>query len=261
MLVIDRVELILVDQPLQVWELHGHHAAGLQQQLHAPDEIVQVRHVGQDVVSKQQIRLAVALCDFTRRLAAEKLHFAADALLPCDCGNVGRRFDAQHRHVARDEVLQEVAVVAGDLDDEAAVADFETAAHSLGIPACMVDPGIRVGGEIGVFGEYIGRRHELLELHQPALVAQERVQRVKGLRRAELPCLNVRLTQRRHAQIDETVPQGRRTESAARIELKHRIRAQVGLRRTGSSGTYVHVRRFSGGNSCGSADDREFLLR
>ena len=34
-------------------------------------------------------------------------------------GDVGGRLDAEHRHAQRQEVLQQIAVVAGELDDEA----------------------------------------------------------------------------------------------------------------------------------------------
>ena len=36
-----------------------------------------------------------------------------------DLGDVGGRLDAEHRHAERQEVLQQIAVVAGELDDEA----------------------------------------------------------------------------------------------------------------------------------------------
>ena len=40
-------------------------------------------------------------------------------LLDGDLGDVGGGLDAQHRNAERHEVLQQVAVVAGELDDEA----------------------------------------------------------------------------------------------------------------------------------------------
>ena len=74
MLVINRVELIFCHQSLQVRKLHGDHARRLQQDLHACNEIIQVRHLRQHIVPKQQIRL-LALCDqLARRLFSEKFN-------------------------------------------------------------------------------------------------------------------------------------------------------------------------------------------
>ena len=54
-LVVDRVELALLDQTQQVRELDGDHAGGLEQDLHPGNEVVEIRHVSQDVVGEQQI--------------------------------------------------------------------------------------------------------------------------------------------------------------------------------------------------------------
>ena len=52
---IDGVELVLRHQPQQVGELHGQHAGRGEEDLQPRHEVVQVRHVGEDVVADQQV--------------------------------------------------------------------------------------------------------------------------------------------------------------------------------------------------------------
>ena len=54
----------------------------------------------------------------------ERMGFA-----PRDLGDIGRRFHAQHRHAEGAEILQQIAVVAGDLDDPAGLRQAEPVAH------------------------------------------------------------------------------------------------------------------------------------
>ena len=65
-LVIDRVELILRHQAHQMRKLHRDDAALGEQQLHPAHEAVQVRHLGQDVVSDDEVGLQ-ALADEVAR--------------------------------------------------------------------------------------------------------------------------------------------------------------------------------------------------
>src|SRR5262245_30934741 len=72
MLVVDRVELVSLNQPVQVWKLHRDHTALTQQHLEACHEIVQFRHMGEHVVADQQIGLTVLRGDVARGLLAEE---------------------------------------------------------------------------------------------------------------------------------------------------------------------------------------------
>ena len=54
-LVVDRVELVLFDESREVRELHRDHTVGLQQQLDAGDEVVEVGDLGQHVVPDHQV--------------------------------------------------------------------------------------------------------------------------------------------------------------------------------------------------------------
>ena len=201
MLVIDRVELVFLHQPQQVRELHRDHAAGLEQQAHAAHEVVQVGHVREHVVAGNQVRLAARGRELAGGLGAEELHQRGHALFLRDRGDVRRRLDAEHRHALRDEVLQQVAVVARDLDHEARGAESEARHHRLGIGLGVREPRVRVGGEVGVVAEDLLRRLELLQLHQEALLAHPGVQRIEALHAVEVSRLEVRVRGRRHAEI------------------------------------------------------------
>src|ERR1700722_6223727 len=93
-------------------------AVTLEENFEAGNEVIDVRHVSQNIVGGHQI------CELSRsskpscRLDAEKRHLARDAFALRDLGNVGCRLDAEYTDVVFFEVLQEVAVVAGDLDHE-----------------------------------------------------------------------------------------------------------------------------------------------
>ena len=78
------------------------------------------------------------------------------------------------------------------------------------------DPGVRVRREVRVLREDLLRGDELLELHQQAALADPHVQRIERLHRARPLGRHIALAQRRHAEVDERVAQGRRRRSGSR---------------------------------------------
>ena len=125
MLVIDRVELPLLDQMQQMRKFERGGSSRFQQQLEAGDEIMQVGHVGEHVVRGHQIGGLAGRRQAARGLGAEKRHLGRDALVPRHLGDVGRRLDAENADAALFEVLQQIAVIAGDFDDERAAVERE----------------------------------------------------------------------------------------------------------------------------------------
>jgi hypothetical protein len=89
--------------------------------------------------------------------------------------------------------------------------------HGLAVLAGVGNPGIRVGGEVRVLGEDLARGDELLELHQEALLADVGVQGVERLHPVKLLHRDVRLAERRHAQVDEGHAQRMPAEPAGRL--------------------------------------------
>jgi hypothetical protein len=84
------------------------------------------------------------------------------------------------------EVLKQVAVVAGDLNDARLPPEPEAPCHRLGVSFSVGQPATRKGREVRVIGEDPGRAFELLELHEEALVTHPGVQWIEHLARIRL---------------------------------------------------------------------------
>ena len=90
-------------------------------------EVVQVRHLGEDVVADDQVGRPALRDELAAAVsAAEELDERRDAALDRRRGDVGGRLDAEDGNAPRDEVLEEVAVVARELDDAGARAEAES---------------------------------------------------------------------------------------------------------------------------------------
>ncbi len=120
MLVVDRVELGLVDQVLDVRHLDHGHARLLEHDPQSLDESVEVGHVGQHVVRVDDVGQLAAVGQFERQPLIEESGERRHAVLaPRHFGHVDRRLDPQHRDASLLVILQQVAVIAGDLDHQA----------------------------------------------------------------------------------------------------------------------------------------------
>ena len=185
-LVVDGVELVLVDQAHDVGELHRQHAGRGERDLHAGDEVVEVRHLSEDVVAEEEVGVAALGGQLVRQLDAEEAHHGRHALLLGGRGHVGRRLDAEDRDAGLDEPLQEVAVVARQLDHLARRAVAEPVDHLVGVGAGVLHPAVGERREVGVLGEDVLGADVLLQLHEPALAADVDVERVERLHRVDL---------------------------------------------------------------------------
>src|SRR6266403_963763 len=114
MLVIDGVKLILLHEPLEMRKLHGNDASWFEQDFHSSNKIIEVRHLCEDVVAKEQSSFLAG----------------------------GRGFDSQYRYLLLDKVLQQVAIVARHFYDETLRANGETLHHLIGVLAGMRKPGV-----------------------------------------------------------------------------------------------------------------------
>ena len=92
-------------------------------------------------------------------------------------GDVRGRVDPEHGNPFGEEVLQQVAVVGGELDDEALVRRARDGRSSSRRSAGVLDPGVRVGREVGVLAEDLLGRDERRQLREPAPAADAHVQR------------------------------------------------------------------------------------
>jgi hypothetical protein len=99
--------------------------------------------VCQNIVPKEQIRLLAVLDHRPCSLLSEELDQRRDALFFGDPGDISRRFDPEHRHSRLLEVLQQVAVVAGELDYQRVSPKTKSTDHLLGVGSRMCQPGVR----------------------------------------------------------------------------------------------------------------------
>src|SRR6266478_5326243 len=136
MFVINRVELVFFHQPLQVRKLHGDHTRRLQQDFHPRHEVVQVRHLRENIIPEQQIRLFSRDRQLPGRISPKKLDQRRHTLLRRYSRNICRRFNPQHRHTLLGKVLQQISVVAGQFHHKTLFADSKPLCHPIGILLC-----------------------------------------------------------------------------------------------------------------------------
>ena len=119
MLVIDRVELAVVDQVAHVVHLDHGDAVVLEQRRDSVDESVRVRDVREHVVGMHDIGPAALGDELCRQLTAEELLPRVDAFVPRSRRRPRRRLDPEHLDSGSHVVLQQIAVVARELDHKA----------------------------------------------------------------------------------------------------------------------------------------------
>ena len=109
----------------------------------------------------------------------------------------------RHGDAQRDEVLQQVAVVAGDLDDQGLPSRAKRCVAACGVAAGVLDPGGGIGGEIGIVLEDLLAPDDGIDLHQQTLIADARMQGVARLGLGELLRPQEGIRQRHLAEIEE----------------------------------------------------------
>ena len=120
------------------------------------------------------------------------------------------------RDPALDEVAQQVAVVARDLDHAAAGIEAQPLDHRVGEPSGVLDPGVGEGREVRVLAEDLVGRHVLRQLDQQAAVADPDVERVERLHVVELGGRQEPLAQGRRAEVHERRRQDLAAQPTAR---------------------------------------------
>src|SRR6185436_10701024 len=120
----------------------------------------------------------------------------------CGCG-ARRGFDAEARDAGVANVAQQVAVVGGDLADEARRREREARPHRLDVGARMSEPRRRKRAEVGVVGAEQGlAAGVVLGLDEPAALADEQAQRIPDLGGAQRRLAQVGVRGRRAAEIE-----------------------------------------------------------
>ncbi len=177
-LVIDRIEFDMLHQRQQVRHFEHCDAVILQDVTNAANEAIGVLYMRQDVVAVDDVGAAVFLRHLLRQLLGEEGAQRAHADLLRIGGRAIGRVDAEHRNAPLDIVLEQVAVIARQLDHEAVRVQTALvgARHRIG-PRMGQQRG-REGREIGiVVGVKDFRRDGFEDLHQRAIRAEGDLER------------------------------------------------------------------------------------
>ena len=185
-LVIDGVELAMVEQVLQVGRLDHGDAAGLHQDGDPLDEAVEVRHVGQHVVRMNDVGALSLGREPRGQILAEEFDDGGNAALFGFACDVGRRLDPQYRDGRLGVVLEQVAVIAGDLDHQALRPKLALADQAGDQRPRVPQHGIGERREIAVVGKQLRRRNGLCDLDKRARRTKREVEWIERLRPAEL---------------------------------------------------------------------------
>lgn len=217
MFVVDGVELHLGQQAGQVREFEGRHALRLQQDLEAAGKAADVGDMGEDVVRGHQVGGMVLVAQGGGGVGVEEGDAGRHALLFGQAGGVAGGFDAKDGDAHGDEVLQQVAVVRGDLDDLGLRAEVQAGGHRDRIAAGVVDPAGGPGRQVGVIvrEDRVGGRR-LGRLGQPAAFADHDMQRKAALggKRRGVTGGQVAVGKWRGPEVDKRQRQGRVAEAA-----------------------------------------------
>ncbi len=178
---VDRVVLEVLHELREVRELERRGAVGREERRDAGGEVVDVGHLGEDVVPEDEVRVPALAREPRAELRPEELGDRLDTSRDRCLGDVQRRLDPQHGDALREEVLQEIPVVRRELDDEALRPEREPLAHLLDVLPRVLDPRVRVRGEVRVLAEDLLGRGELGNLGEPAALADPDVERIERL--------------------------------------------------------------------------------
>ncbi len=187
MLVIDRVELTVIDEILDIRSFDHRDAVVLQQSGNASHESVRVGHVSQNVVAVDDIG-SLALCyELDGQLMSKESEQRLDPLFARRFYRSRRRVDAEHRNATRLVVLQQIAVVARQLHHEALRSQFPLIDAFLDVLLRVAQQCISERREVWVIRieQFLGW-HGLEDLHERAVGAERHVQRIARLLLSEL---------------------------------------------------------------------------
>ena len=216
---VDRVELHLLDQADEVRHLDRRDAVVGEEGRDPGDEVVQRRAPGRGRCSRRQIGPAALRDEPRPRAGSRRTRRASPRRAPSPRRRRWRRGRSRgYGTAALDEVLEQVAVVRGQLDDEALRPEARNSVdHLLGVAASVLDPGARVRREVRVVLEDVARRDVLLELSEQAVAADPDVERIERLCLVQLVCAEEALARRR-ASRDRRASRGARCRRAGTRE-------------------------------------------
>ena len=166
---VDRVVLVAVDEPQQVRDLDADVAVVGDQRAQALAEVDDVRHVGEDVVRDDQVGPAVLSATLAPVSSPRNITSVGTPLATAASATFAAGSMPSDRMPRRDAVLEQVAVVAGDLDDERVAVQAQALRGLVDELLRVPHPRVGVGREVGVVGEDVLGRDVRGQLDQQAL--------------------------------------------------------------------------------------------
>ena len=143
-LVIDRVELDVIDQLLEVRSFDDDDAVRFQNRLETRDDSVQIGDVGENVVGVNDICPFTVSRELLGEITAEEFADRADPFFGLrHARDVASRFDTENGDARLLVPLEQVAIVAGDFDDEAACVQVFGVGQSIGDPLGVLNHRVR----------------------------------------------------------------------------------------------------------------------
>ena len=150
-------------------------------------EAEDVGDVRPHIVGHNQIGRAMLVAHLRRHILIEERPEHRNPLVAGGGTAVETRLDPKTPDAAVDDMLEQVSVVGGHLDDEAIRAKTQVLHRPIGEPFRVLHPRSGVGGVIGVVtAEGLLWRDQGWDLQQQAVRAQPQVQRIRGLGHVEL---------------------------------------------------------------------------
>jgi len=186
MFVIDRIELIALYKPHEVREFHRNHPVRLKENLHPSDKIVEVWDLGQDIVSYNEISLTLFCTELMRRRRTEEGDYRGDPLGEGSLSYIGGGFDSQGKNPSLNEVLEQIAIVACNLNDMAMATKAKALHNHVRVSLRVLQPRVRVRREVCVLDEDILWTHVRFELNQETVLTDVNVEWVESLHVVEL---------------------------------------------------------------------------
>src|SRR5882724_3067524 len=119
MLVINGIELDFFNEIDGVRKFQNNAPAGFQERAQARDKIVRVWRMSKDIVAKNNIRFAAGSRQVQRKIVSKKFDYCFNPFFSSDFGNICRGFDAEARDLGGLEILEEITVIARNLNNQA----------------------------------------------------------------------------------------------------------------------------------------------
>jgi len=197
-------------------KLEGSDPPFFQKNLKACNKVVDIRHMSQDIIGDDKVRSAALLPQAPRGLRAEKRDLGRNLPevpgRPC---TIRGWVNTETGNATLHEILQQIAIVAGDLDYARRRIKRKALHRLIDELACMPEPAFGHRRKIDILAvEMRFRPLEIIELDQPAGITDETSQWIEFLAERCLVGANERIRNRRHAKIHENRGQWRAARAA-----------------------------------------------